>query len=185
MTYEPAYIEAALAAASFRSQICALHFHLSQADRDDLFQTIVLDSLERSGRFDPTKASAATFTGRLALNAANDFLCDLKKCRERFCALDPWAANDPDFGQDGDPFDGGSLLWGEDEDLFSEIDALCDLQSALAFMTDGQRGIFHLLAVHHDLPSSCQASSLSTPTFYRRVAELRMHLRMFGLPAAA
>lgn len=185
MNYAPDYIQAALAAARFRSQISALRFHLSPADRDDLFQTIILDSLERSGRFDPTKGSAATFTGRLALNAANDFLNDLKKVREHFSAIEHWAANDPDFGPDGNPSDGGASLWGEDEDLFSEIDALCDVQSALAFMTEAQQGFLHQLAVHADLPGACRATGYSTPTFYRRVTELRLHLRMFGLAAAA
>jgi hypothetical protein len=59
VNYEPAYVQAALAAASFRSQICAIHFHLSQADRDDLYQTILLDALERSCRFDPAKGTLA------------------------------------------------------------------------------------------------------------------------------
>ena len=185
MTYDPAYIDAVLAAASFRSQRCAIHFHLSAADREDLYQTIVLDALERSSRFDAAKGSAATFTGRLALNAANDFLNELKKCHERFCALDPWAANDPDFSQDGDLFDDGSSLWGEEQDCFAEIDALCDLQSAWCLMTDAQQGLLQQLIIHPDQPTACRATGYSTPTFYRRVADLRMHFRLFGLAAAA
>ncbi|MFM2005558.1 MAG: hypothetical protein RLZZ09_1213 [Pseudomonadota bacterium] len=185
MNYEPAYVQAALAAASFRSQICAIHFHLSQADRDDLYQTILLDALERSCRFDPAKGSASTFTGRIALNAANDFLNDLKRVRDYFIAADQLAANDPDFDLDTDPFDGGHALWAEEDDGLIEADALCDLQSACSFMTEAQQGFLHYLAVHADLPSACRATGYSTPTFYRSVTELRLHLRMFGLAAAA
>lgn len=185
MTYDPAYIDAALAAASFRSQRCAIHFHLSAADQDDLYQTIVLDALERSSRFDAAKGSAATFTGRLAINAANDFLNELKKVRERCCPLDPCAANDPDFGHDGDPFDGGASLWGEGSDFLSDIEVLCDLQSAWCLMTDAQQGLLQQLVIHPDPPTACRATGYSTPTFYRRVADLRMHFRLFGLAAAA
>jgi Sigma-70 region 2 len=185
MIYDPPYIAAALAAAGFRSCLCAVHFHLSHADQEDLYQTIVVDALERACRFDPAKGSAATFTGRLALNAANDFLSDLKKVRERYYAIEQWAANDPDFGQDGDPFDGGTALWVDDNDCFSKIDVLCDLESAGSFMTEAQHGFLQHLAGHSDLPSACRASGYSTPTFYRRVAELRLHFRLFGLTAAA
>jgi DNA-directed RNA polymerase specialized sigma24 family protein len=185
VNYEPAYVQAALAAARFRSQNCAIHFHLSQADRDDLYQTILLDALERSSRFDPAKGSASTFAGRVALNAANDFLNDLKRVRDYFIAADQLAANDPDFDLGTDPFDGGHALWADDNDGFFEAEALCDLQSACSFMTEAQQGFLNQLAVHADLPSACRATGYSTPTFYRRVTELRLHLRMFGFAAAA
>lgn len=185
MNYEPAYVQAALAAARFRSQICAIHFHLSQADRDDLYQTILVDALERSSRFDPAKGSASTFAGRIALHAANDFLNDLKRVRDYFIAADQLAANDPDFDLDTDPFDGGQSLSAEDNDELLKADALYDLQSACSFMTEAQQGFFQQLALHADLPSACRATGYSTPTFYRRVTELRLHLRMFGLAAAA
>lgn len=45
--------------------------------------------------------------------------------------------------------------------------------------------MFALLEVHQSLPTACKASGVSTATFYRRVADLQMHLRMFGFKSAA
>ena len=52
-------------------------------------------------------------------------------------------------------------------------------------MNDEQVDLFQLLTAHQDLPSAAMASGLSSATFYRRVADLQMHLRMFGIKTAA
>jgi hypothetical protein len=52
-------------------------------------------------------------------------------------------------------------------------------------MNDEQAEFFDFLASHQDLPAASKASGMSTATFYRRVDELRMHLRMFGIRPAA
>lgn len=52
-------------------------------------------------------------------------------------------------------------------------------------MDEEQRTLLSLLVDQDDLPTACQNTSRSRATFYRRVAELRMHLRMFGLQTAA
>ena len=62
---------------------------------------------------------------------------------------------------------------------------LRDLEKAKAFMSDNQLTLFDLLEAYQDLPSARAACGTSTATFYRRVAELQMHLRMFGIRSAA
>jgi len=52
-------------------------------------------------------------------------------------------------------------------------------------MSDEQRSLFDLLAAHQDVPAAAKASGMSSATFYRRVDDLRMHLRMFGIRPAA
>jgi hypothetical protein len=52
-------------------------------------------------------------------------------------------------------------------------------------MSEEQVELFSLLASHQDLPMASKACGMSTATFYRRVAELQMHLRMFGIRTAA
>ena len=76
-------------------------------------------------------------------------------------------------------------MWADDSDLFSDTDALRDLETALAYVNDEQVELFQLLSAHQDLPSACKASGISTATFYRRVSELQLHLRMFGFRTAA
>ena len=60
-----------------------------------------------------------------------------------------------------------------------------DLNAAIAFMTPEQGRLLDLLAIYQDTAAACKASGVSTATFYRRVKELQMHLRMFGMKAAA
>jgi len=76
-------------------------------------------------------------------------------------------------------------MWADDHDLFADSDTLHDLSTALACMNGDQRALFDLLEQTQDLAEACEVSELSTATFYRRVNDLRMHLRMFGLKAAA
>lgn len=184
---DQAYVKAALNAAATRTYRAAVNFQLSASDREDLYQGLILDLLERADRFDPEKGSAGTFTGLLAENGTNDFLNGLRKDRARLSfASDTEAANDPDINIDVVAANDSVVpLWAEDRDLFSDSDALRDLETAIAHMSDDQVALFDLLERHQDLPSACKASGISTATFYRRISDLQMHLRMFGFRAAA
>lgn len=55
----------------------------------------------------------------------------------------------------------------------------------LPCMNDEQADLFQLLSAHQDLPSAAKSSGMASATFYRRVADLQMHLRMFGIRPAA
>jgi DNA-directed RNA polymerase specialized sigma24 family protein len=184
---DPDYVQAALNAAATRTYRAAVNFQLSAADREDLHQGLILDLLERADRFDPEKGSAGTFTGLVAENGTNDFLNGLRKDRARLSfASDTEAANDPDINIDAVATNDSVVpLWAEDRDLFSDSAALRDLETAIAYMSDDQAALFDLLGICQDLPSACKASGISTATFYRRVSDLQMHLRMFGFRAAA
>lgn len=179
--------QAALNAAKTRTFRAAVRFRLSSADREDLHQELMLDLLERAGQFDPNKGSAGTFTGMVSQHRASEFLHRLTKDRSRLSFCSGSATNEGD----SDDLDALAISdsvvpqWGEIADRYEEIHAARDLDQALSRMDDEQRSLFALLVEHQDVPSACEVSSVASATFYRRLAELRLHLRMFGLKAAA
>ena len=187
MPLDSTYFKSAINAAAARAYQMATRFGLSHADREDLHQELLLDLLERAEQFDPDKGSAGTFTGMLSKHRASEFLYRLTKDRWRlsFCS-----GNEPDEDAT-DPLDAladtDSVVpqWSEITNGFDEIHAARDLDQALSRMDDEQRTLFALLVEHQDLPSACKVCGTSSATFYRRVTDLQMHLRMFGLKAAA
>lgn len=187
MQHDQAYVKAAINAATTRAYQAATRFGLSSADREDLHQELMLDLLERAGQFDPNKGSAGTFTGVLSQHRASEFLHRLTKDQFhlRFCVGD--AANE----SESDDLDALAVTdsvvpqWGEIADRYEEIHVARDLDQALSRMDDEQRTLFTLLVEHQDLPSACKVCGTSSATFYRRLAELRLHLRLFGLKPAA
>ncbi|NDD13353.1 MAG: hypothetical protein EB072_12075 [Betaproteobacteria bacterium] len=76
-------------------------------------------------------------------------------------------------------------FWGEDMDLLADAEARHALMAALAHMSGDQRYLMDLLANHRDLAAAAKACGVPSATFYRRVADLQMHLRMFGIRPAA
>jgi RNA polymerase sigma-70 factor (ECF subfamily) len=170
----------------------AARFGLSPADREDLQQELILDLLEHQDKFDPAKGSAGTFTGMVSKHRSVEFLDRLMKDRSRLAFIGHLDANDDD-DVDGDIIRSNSdtddhnvlLMWADDADLFADSDTVRDLETALSYLTEEQAGMFALLDNHQDLPAASKASGVSTATFYRRVSELQMHLRMFGFKTAA
>lgn len=187
MPHDHVYFKAAINAATTRAYQMATRFGLSRADREDLHQELMLDLLERAEQFDPGKGSPGTFTGMVSQHRASEFLCQLTKDRSRlsFCSGD--AANQNESG-DLDVLavtDSVVPQWGEVTNGFDALHFARDLDHAVSRMDDEQRALFSLLLEHQDVPSACEVSSVSSATFYRRLTDLKMHLRMFGIKAAA
>ncbi len=201
------FIIATLHAAAARSRRAGVTAGLTEAERDDLFQEIVLDILERREGFNPEKGAPGTFTGIVSAHRTADFLSDRKKYTWRFIPasiddidslkvaavysssdashVNSDAAND-DLIEDKPLCEAERRpLWQEPEDHARVCGAASDLQAALSAMSDEQRSLYELLALHQDLPAAAKVSGMSSATFYRRVADLEMHLRMFGFKTAA
>jgi hypothetical protein len=168
----------------------------------------LLDLLEREAQFNPEKGSPGTFTGFVSEHRTAEFLKARKTDRERLTfasgedvdtleivnisqvrqGMDQTqdAANDDDAAPIGSSGSNHRSQWFDgDDDLFSNSNTLHDLETALAHMSEEQAELLDLLASHQDLPTASKACGMSTATFYRRVAELQMHLRMFGIRTAA
>ena len=191
MEYNDAYIQSALDAAATRTYRMAARFGLSPEDREDLQQELILDLLEHQEKFDPAKGSTGTFTGMVSKHRSVELLDRLMKDRSRLTFIGHLDANDDD-AVDGvilislpDLDDENVLLkLADDADLFADSNTVRDLETALSYLSEEQAGMFALLDSHQDLPAACHASGVSTATFYRRVADLQMHLRMFGFKSA-
>lgn len=185
---DPVYLQSATNAAASRTYRLAVRLGLSTADREDMQQELILDMLERAHSFDPAKACANTFTGMVSEHRAIEVTSALLKDRARMCFFSGSTAAANDSDMDDAPDDVGDNvvpMWADDRDLFADSMTLRDLEKAKAFMSDNQLTLFDLLEAYQDLPSACAACGTSTATFYRRVAELQMHLRMFGIRSAA
>ena len=186
--FDPTYIAAALRAAGVRTSSLKRSFRLSGSEADDVNQEILLGLLERASKYDPKKSSVNTFTGVVSQHLAADIAGKLSGDRKSLEFLPPQAeaVNDHQFLPSIEVLlNDHSYAWKNDQDLFSDSDTLHDLSAAIAFMSAEQEAFIDLLATYQDLPSACKASGISTATFYRRVKELQMHLRMFGMRAAA
>jgi DNA-directed RNA polymerase specialized sigma24 family protein len=199
---------AAVNAAKTRAYRAAVTAGLSPTEREDLYQEILLDIYERKGQYDPSRGAPGTFTGLVSTHRTADFLNARKADKQKLVFAEPEyvdtlevvtidraihgyfssqpSANDEDGGHiDSDHHQELLTDWDGDDDLFSNSSTQRDLLTALAYMSDEQRSLFDLLAAHQDVPAAAKASGMSSATFYRRVDDLRMHLRMFGIRPAA
>ena len=189
------YFEAAVNAARVRTHQLAARHGFSPAEREDFQQELMLDLLEHRHQFDPAKGSPGTFTGMVSKHRAVELLDGLIKQRMRYTDFGTaskmmGAANDPEMVSSKaktaeDFIDAINFKRDPDYDFFTDGMAEHDLNAAIAFMNGEQSALLDLLAEHLDTPSACAASGLSTASFYRRVNDLRMHLRMFGLREVA
>lgn len=202
------FFSAAVNAAKTRAFRAAVTAGLSSSERDDLIQDILFDIYRRKDQYDPTRGAPGTFTGLVSTHTTADFLNARKADRQKMVFAEsehidttavvvmdrainglttsqPAANDDSMEGHDSPSAEGMSSCWDDDIDLFSDSNARHDVVTALAYMSDEQRGLFDLLAAHQDVPTAAKASGMSSATFYRRVDDLRMHLRMFGIRPAA
>jgi DNA-directed RNA polymerase specialized sigma24 family protein len=189
------YFEAAVNAARTRTHQIASRHGLSPAEREDFQQELMLDLLQHRGQFDPSKGSPGTFTGLVSKNRAVELLDALIKQRVRFTDFGAAskmmrAANDAEISASQsqsaeDCIDAINFKRDPDHDLFTDGMATHDLNAAIAFMNGDQSALLDLLTEHSDIASACAASGISIASFYRRVHDLRMHLRMFGLREVA
>ena len=183
----PQYLESALIAARVHVAQAAARYGLSAAEREDMEQELLLELVKRHPRYDATRGAAGTFTGMVSKNRIGELVHDLISYRMLFGdAPLAEAANDPQ-AMDGleDLVDQAQCHGNQDLDLFTEGMALHDLRVAISHMDSDQSALFDLLCKHADLPAACGESGMSSATFYRRVADIQMHLRMFGIRAAA
>jgi len=183
------YLNAATRAAAANAWHVAHKIGLSAEERQDVEQELLLELLERESRYDASRGQPGTFTGLVSQHRAGELTSAIVHDRQHlyFSSHGEDAANESESDYLDALADADSVvpLWGEITNGYEETHVLRDLDSAVSLMDDEQRALWGLLAEHGDLSVACKASGLSKPTFYRRVADVQMHLRMLGIKAAA
>ncbi len=199
------YLYVAISEAAKRTRRARWTAGLAKDDVEDLFQEILVDLLQRRARFDPTRGSEGAFAGTIAANRAADFLSALQRDRQRlsFVANDDLeqclvcAEGEPALAEV--PFNYADDATGvtdcirssfrlaehlaDETDLFQGWDLARDFEIAVSLLSDEQVTLLELLKTHSDLSLAAKASGMSPATFYRRVSDLVMYLRMFGIKA--
>jgi DNA-directed RNA polymerase specialized sigma24 family protein len=198
------YLLAAIAAADSRVRRARWSARLSADDAEDLHQEILTDLLKRRPTFDRSRGSEAAFAGLLSAHKTADFLSALNRDRRRLAfvanqALDQcWFSSESD---DSDGFgatpDGRETSLGGTSDFYSTMqlaDALIDetdvledgdferdFEIAVSLLSADQAALLEIIKSSEDLPRAAKASGMASATFYRRVSDLLMFLRMFGI----
>jgi DNA-directed RNA polymerase specialized sigma24 family protein len=169
-----------------RTQRLARRYNLQPADRDDAFQEIALDAWCRLTRYEADRGDLEPFLALVTLNQARKI--EMRFRRRRGCpdvSLDTPIVDD---GEDGDltlgdaltQDDGLPALLGNVVDGHARSELVLDLSMAIARLPYEMRWLCACLA--HETPGIARrACGLSNTGMYRRIEELRLHFRSFGL----
>lgn len=168
-----------MAAAAYHARKVARTMRLSDVDREDVEQEILLVLLERRRFFDPARGAWSSFADRVARQAAQGVADGIgTERRVRGPSLDQPVSEDRDATL-GDVVDaqGGAALDPEPDlqlplvlaRFVAELPGELALVARLALLEDG------------DLAEAQRRSGLSTSEFYRRLREVRYRLVCLGI----
>jgi DNA-directed RNA polymerase specialized sigma24 family protein len=170
-----------------QAQRLSRRYNLQPADRDDVFQEIALDAWRRLTRYRANRGDLEPFLGLVTLNQARKI--EARFGRRRAC---PEVSLDTPIvdggGEDGDltledsltEDDGLPALLGNVVDQHTRVELMLDLSSAIARLPSEMRRLCACLA--HETPGIARRScGLSNTGMYRRIEELRLHFKTFGL----
>lgn len=175
-----------LADAGFHADRLARRHNLQPADRDDAFQEIALDGWRRLGRYQACRGDLEPFLGMVTLHKMRKIDARLRR-RRRVIEV----SLDAPIGTDeaGDQLtlasllsdsDGLPALLGNVVDGHARVEIILDISRAIGRLPSEMRRLCSCLA--HEPPGIARSScGLSNTGMYRRIEELRLHFRSFGL----
>ena len=168
-----------MAAAAYQARRVARTLKLSDYEREDAEQEILLVLLERRRYFDPARGPWTPFAHRIARQAAQTVADDLVAARKLFVSLDQPLTLD---GHDGEAIaiaetiaDSAVLNESEFLDAISLLSFVRMLPQELRLVAEGA------LKADGDLADAQRTLGLSTSEFYRRLREIRYRLFAIGL----
>lgn len=168
-----------MAAAAYHARKVARTMRLSDVDREDVEQDILLVLLERRRFFDPARGAWSSFADRVARQAAQGVADEIgAERRIRGGSLDQPASS-------GRITTLGELLEAEQwigPDVERELQLPLVLADFVAGLPDELALVARLsLLEDGDLAAAQRGSGLSTSEFYRRLREVRYRLVCLGL----
>jgi DNA-directed RNA polymerase specialized sigma24 family protein len=167
-------------------QRLARRLKLQPADLDDAFQEIAFDAWRRLPGYQPCRGDLGSFVGVVTLNQARKI--ETRFHRRRACpdvSLDsPIVADCTDgeltLGDGLTQDDGLPALLGNVVDGCTRSELMLDLSRAIARLPSDMRRLCACLA--HETPGIARrVCGLPNTGMYRRIEELRLHFRSFGL----
>jgi DNA-directed RNA polymerase specialized sigma24 family protein len=173
ITADPRMLRVMMAAAAYHARKVARTMRLSDVDREDVEQDILLVLLERRRFFDPARGAWSSFADRVARQAAQGVADAIGGDRRLYSgSLDQRAG------------DGGSTTLGEliadrlqGPDTEQTLQLSLTLARFVAELPDELALVARLsLLEDGDLAESQRRSGLSTSEFYRRLREVRYRL---------
>lgn len=198
------YLLAAISAAHSRVRRARWSARLTADDAADLHQEILIDLLKHRPTFDRSRGSEAAFAALRSAHKTADFLSALNRDRRRLafvanedldqCSFSSEIDDPEGFGATPDgrvTCHGGTSefylsmrladVLADDADAFEDDDLEQDFAIAVSLLSADQAALLEIIRSSKDMPRAAEASGLARATFYRRVSELLMFLRMFGI----
>lgn len=177
---DPRILRVMMAAAAYHARKVARTMRLSDVDREDVEQDILLVLLERRRFFDPARGAWSSFADRVARQAAQGVADEIgAERRIRGGSLDQPAGDDGSTTL-GELTEAGHHLQGPDAEqalqfslalarFVGELPDELALVARLSLLEDG------------DLAEAQRRSGLSTSEFYRRLREVRYRMVCLGI----
>ena len=175
-----------VADAGLHADRLARRHNLQPADRDDAFQEIALDGWRRLGRYQARRGGLEAFLGMVTLHQMRKIDARLRRGRRGAeVSLDAPIGTDEAGAQltladSLTEDDSLPALLGNDVDGHARVEMILDLSRAIRRLPSEMRRLCARLA--HETPGIARRScGLSNTGMYRRIEELRLHFRSFGL----
>lgn len=178
-TGDPMMLRVMMAAAAYHARKVARTMRLSDVDREDAEQDILLVLLERRRFFDPARGAWSSFADRVARQAAQGVADEIGAARRV-----RGGSRDQPAGDDGNTTLGE--LIDADQSPIGDPEQDLQLPLALAAFIAGLPDELALVArmsllEDGDLAEAQRHSGLSTSEFYRRLREVRYRLVCVGI----
>lgn len=176
---DPRMLRVMMAAAAYHARRVARTMRISDVDREDVEQDILLVLLERRRFFDPGRGAWSSFAERVARQAAQGVADEIgAERRIRGGSLDQPAGN-------GRTTTLGELIEAQEwigPDVERELQVPVVLADFIAELPDELALVARLsLLEDGDLAAAQRRSGLSTSEFYRRLREVRYRLVCLGI----
>lgn len=160
---------------------------LTESDRPDLEQELMIDLLERMKRYNPAKAKKTTFMARIVERRIASLL-EMRFAQRRDCRLCKASLNEPAPSSFGESLERGDLM---SRDLHSSVktsepverktgDMQIDMEAVIASLPEQLRDLCERLRTSNMMEIS-RETGICRGTLYYRLSLLREALQEAGL----